>query len=163
MTHALNAIVASLVVSGASMWGAHPAWAQADAGSRIRITTAHGSHRGTLVSLDGDSLRYTRSGTARVTALPLASVVRLERSAGKRSAAGRGALIGGLLGGGFGLFLGIAASTDNSGWWEVGPEDIAAVTAVVGATGAGIGALIGAASKRDRWETVPLSPGVAEK
>ena len=163
MTHTLNAIIASLVVSGASMWGAHPSWAQVDAGSRIRVTTPHGSHRGRLVSLDGDSLRYTRSDTARVTALPLASVVRLERSVGKRSAAGRGALIGGLIGGGFGLFLGIAASTDNSGWWEVGAEDIAAVTAIVGATGAGIGALLGAASRRDRWETVPLSPGVAGK
>jgi len=68
---------------------------------------------------------------------------------------------GSLVGGGFGLFLGIAASTDNSGWWEVGVEDVAVVTAIVGATGAGIGALIGAASKRDRWEPVPLSPRVA--
>ena len=61
MTHTLNAIIASLVVSGASIWGAHPSWAQVDAGSRIRVTTPHGSHRGRLISLDGDSLRYTRS------------------------------------------------------------------------------------------------------
>ncbi len=161
MSHALNALLASLVVSVASMWGAQPACAQVATGARIRVTTTRHSRVGTLVSIDGDSLRYTTSRTTEVTALPLASVVRLERSFGKRSAAGRGAMIGGLAGAGFGLFLGIAASTDNSGWWEVGPEEIGAVTAIVGAAGAGIGALIGAASKRDRWEQVPLSPQVA--
>jgi hypothetical protein len=72
-------------------------------------------------------------------------------------------MIGGLIGAGFGLFLGIAASTDNSGWWEVGVEDVAAATALVGAGGAGVGALVGSLSRRDRWEPVPLAPRVAGK
>jgi hypothetical protein len=72
-------------------------------------------------------------------------------------------MIGGLIGAGFGLFLGIAASTDNSGWWEVGVDDVAVVTAILGAGGAGAGALIGSLSKRDRWEPVPLTPRLAGK
>ncbi len=70
-------------------------------------------------------------------------------------------MIGGLIGAGFGLFLGIAASTDDSGWWEVGVDDIAAAAGILGAGGAGVGALIGSLSKRDRWEPVPLTPRVA--
>ena len=86
MSRALDALLASLVVSVASVWSAQPACAQADPGARIRVT----------------------------------AVAILE--------------------------------------WA---QAIAAVTAIVGATGAGIGALIGAGSKRDRWETVRLSPQVA--
>lgn len=145
----------------ATTLGAYPALAQLDAGSRIRVTTARHARVGTLVSLGSDSLRYTRSRDTAVTAIPVAAVVRLERSAGKRPATGRGAKIGALVGAGFGLFLGIAASADNSGWWEVGAEDVAAAAAIVGVAGAGVGALIGAASKQDRWEPVPLSPRAA--
>ena len=72
-------------------------------------------------------------------------------------------MIGGLIGAGIGLFFGIAASTDNSGWLDVGVGEIAAITAIVGAGGAGVGALIGSLSKRDRWEPVPLTPRVAGK
>jgi hypothetical protein len=140
--------------------------AQVEAGSRVRVTTvpaSPGRRIGILVSLDRDTLRWSRWDTTSVIAVPVASVARLERSTGRRSNTGRGAMIGGLIGAGFGLFLGIAASTDNSGWWEVGADDIAAVTAIVGAGGAGVGALIGSLSKRDRWEPVPLTPRVAGK
>lgn len=161
MIPALGFILPSLTLLVATTLGAYPALAQLDAGSRIRVTTARHARVGTLVSLGSDSLRYTRSRDTAVTAIPVAAVVRLERSAGKRPATGRGAKIGALVGAGFGLFLGIAASADNSGWWEVGAEDIAAAAAIVGVAGAGVGALIGAASKQDRWEPVPLSPRAA--
>ena len=140
--------------------------AQVEAGSRVRVTVAPpspGRRIGRLVSLDSDSLRYSRWNTTSVTALPLASVARLEQSTERHSNTGRGAMIGGLIGGGFGLFLGIAASTDNSGWLDVGVGEIAAITAIVGAGGAGVGALIGSLSKRDRWEPVPLTPPGAGK
>jgi hypothetical protein len=140
--------------------------AQVEAGSRVRVTTmpaSPGRRIGTLVSLDQDTLRWSRWDTTSVIRVPIASVTRLERSTGRRSNTGRGAMIGGLIGAGFGLFLGIAASTDNSGWWEVGAGEVAAVTAIVGAGGAGVGALVGSLSKRDRWEPVPLTPGVAGK
>jgi hypothetical protein len=144
---------------GGLLLGVPSLGAQIEAGARVRVTTqpaSPGRRIGSLVSLDGDSLRYSRWDTTSVIALPLTSVDRLERSIGRRSNTGRGAMIGGLIGAGFGLFLGVAASTDNSGWWEVGVDDIAVATAIVGAGGAGVGALIGSLSKRDRWEPVPL-------
>jgi hypothetical protein len=143
---------------------AQPLPAQVEAGSRVRVSTTRtatpaspGRRIGSLVSLDGDSLRYSRWDTTSVITLPLASVARLERSTGRHSGTGRGAVIGGLIGAAFGLFVGIAASTDNSGFLQVGVDDVAAATGIVGAAGAGIGAIIGSLSKRDRWETVPLT------
>jgi hypothetical protein len=160
MMRALGMILPSLFLLAATTWGAFPASAQLDSGARVRVTSARGKQIGTLVSLDGDSLRYTLVDSATVTAIPRASVVRLERSVGKRSNVGSGAKTMGLIGAGVGLTIGLLAAADNSGWFEIGVEEIAAVTAVFGATGAGVGALFGAASKHDLWEAVPLSPGV---
>jgi hypothetical protein len=156
MTRALGVLVISLVLQATSSLAPRLVLSQLEAGSRIRITSDRGSRVGTLVSVENDSLRYTTSDTAAVTALPLASVVKLERSVGKRSNAGRGATIGGLVGGGLGLGLGLIASLDDDQFYEVGPEDVAVVTLFLGAIGAGVGALIGSASHRDSWETVPL-------
>jgi hypothetical protein len=161
MMRALGVILPCLALQLTVAVGPAQALAQLDPGSRVRVTSEKGKQTGTLVALDGDTLRYTRLKASSVTALPRASVVRLERSVGKRPATGRGALIGGLIGGGFGLFLGIAASTDDTGWFEVGPGEVAAAAAFTGAIGAGLGALIGAASRQDRWEAVPLEPPVA--
>ena len=163
MARAPGVTLLVLILQVALLLETQPVWAQVEAGARVRVTThSHPGRRiGSLVSLDGDSLRYTRWDTSSVVAVPLESVTRLERSIGRRSNTGRGAMLGALIGGGFGLFLGIVASTDNSGWWEVGPEEIAAATAVVGVAGAGVGAVIGSLSKRDRWEPVTLTPRVA--
>jgi hypothetical protein len=144
----------------ASLLGADPALAQLQAGSRIRVTSDRGSRIGTLVSLETDSLRYATSDTGAVAALPLASVVKLERSVGKRSNAGRGAAIGGGIGGALGLGFGLIASADEDAFYTYGPEDVAVATLFLGAVGAGVGALIGSGSKRDRWETVPLAAKV---
>jgi hypothetical protein len=140
--------------------------AQVATGARVRVTTmpaTRGRRIGSLVSLDRDTLRWSRWDTSSVIAVPIASVARLERSTGRRSNAGRGAMIGGLIGAGLGLFVGVAASTDDTGFFEVGAEDVAAVTAILGAGGAGVGALVGSLSSRDRWEPVGLAPGVAGK
>jgi hypothetical protein len=152
-------VLPSFALLAASAWGALPALAQLEPGERVRVTSARSKQVGTVNSVDGDSLRYTQLDSATVTAIPLASVVRLERSVGKRSNVGRGAKTMGLIGGGLGLTIGLLAAADNSGWFEIGVEEIAAVTAVFGATGAGAGALFGAMSKHDVWEVVPVSPG----
>jgi hypothetical protein len=111
-----------------------------------------------LVSADADSLRFT-TDTSDVVAIPTGSVTRFERSRGRRSNAGRGALIGGLSLGAFGLVIGIGAATeDNSSSFDVGVEDVALGTLILGATGAGLGALIGAASKGEHWEPLAI-PG----
>jgi len=63
----------------------------------------------------------------------------------------------GCRGAGTGLLLGIAASAEScTGFCEidVGPEDVVAVAAILGGVGAGIGALIGAASHGERWQRV---------
>lgn len=139
--------------------------AQADSGSRVRITVdrpSKHSHFGTLVSADADSLRFTTDSTG-VVAIPTASVTRLERSRGRHSNAGRGAVIGGVIGGAAGIILGIAASADESSYVDTGPEGVLFATAILGATGAGLGALIGAASKRDRWEPVAIPGRIAQQ
>ncbi len=132
---------------------------EADSGSRVRITVAKPSkhrHVGTLVSADADSLRFT-TDTPGVVAIPTGSVTRFERSRGRRSNAGRGALIGGLTLGAAGLIIGIGAAVDNSSWGiDVGPEGVALATLITGATGAGLGALIGAASTGERWEPLAI-------
>jgi hypothetical protein len=145
---------------------AQPPLAQADSGSRIRITVSEPSkfrRVGRLVSWDADSLRFTSADTSGQEAVAIESLSRLERSLGRRSNAGRGAMIGALVGSGAGLILGIAASADEGSWFEVGPEEIALVTAFMGATGAGLGALAGAATKRERWEPVTLPARIARR
>jgi hypothetical protein len=95
--------------------------AQADSGTRVRASTSSGSRRswvGTLVSLDADSLRLIRRDS--LVSLPVSSVVRLERSRDRRTSAGRGAVIGGLVGAGSGLLLGVLASADDDSFYEVG-------------------------------------------
>ena len=131
---------------------------QSEPGTRIRVATNMPSHRrfvGSLISADADSVRLTSSSDGKVVAVANASIVRLEKSRGRHSNPGGGALIGGLIGGGLGLALGVIASTDDSGWYQVGGAEIAAGTAVLGLAGAGLGALVGAASHKEKWEPLP--------
>ncbi len=140
-------------------------------GARVRITadTEVGKPLvGTYAGMDSgwirvrvpDPLRVDPSGapTSKTVSVPLGPRSRLEVSRGQRSRAGKGALIGGLVGGGAGLLLGVAAASENSGssFFEVGPGEVAAVTGMLGALGAGVGALIGAGSRMDRWEPIEL-------
>ena len=129
---------------------------EADAGSRVRITVGKTKQVGALVSADADSLRFI-TDTSGLVAIPTVSVTRFERSRGRRSNAGRGALLGGVIGGAMGLIGGIGAEADNSDWGiEIGAEGIALATLFFGATGAGLGALIGAASKGEKWEPLTI-------
>jgi hypothetical protein len=131
---------------------------QAEPGTRIRVATNMPSHQrfvGELISSDSDSVRLTSARDGRVVAVANASIVRLEKSRGWHPNAGGGALIGGLIGGGLGLALGVIASTDDSGWYDVGGAEIAAGTTVLGLAGAGLGALLGAVSHKEKWEQVP--------
>ena len=130
---------------------------EADAGSRVRITVGKTKQVGALVSADADSLRFI-TDTSGLVAIPTVSVTRFERSRGRRSNAGQGALIGGVTGGAMGLLGGIAAEAESSGSWgiDIGPEGIALATLFFGATGAGLGALIGAASKGEKWEPLTI-------
>ena len=138
-----------------------PAGAQADSGSRVRVTTNVGLQRrwtGALISAGADSVRLTSSRDGRVVSFPTATVMRLEQSHDRRTNAGGGAVIGALIGGGTGLVLGLLASSEDDSWFEVGPGEIAAASLTLAAMGGGLGAIIGAVSHRERWEPMPI-PG----
>ena len=154
--HLISLVTALLQVSTTQAPSSRQPTVEADSGSRVRITVGKTKHVGTLVSADPDSLRFT-TDTSGLVAIPTVSVTRLERSRGRRSNAGQGALIGGVIGGAMGLIGGIGAEADNSDWGiEIGAKGIALATLFFGATGAGLGALIGAASKGEKWEPLTI-------
>ena len=119
-----------------------------------------------------DSLVMESNGNA--LALALDPVTKLEVSRGRKSfGAGRGALIGGLVGAASGAIIGAANyeepppcvpkalfdCSDFLGWDRVSPTAAQAAVqwAAFGAVaGYAIGRLLGSAMKTERWEEVPL-------
>ncbi len=125
-------------------------------GDRVRVTAwsvVPGRPVGTIVSLGADTCVVALEGRAEPLMLPLASVTRLEVSRGQRSNVGKGALTGGLIGTALGLLVGGYVSTDPEFFGE---DAFAKTVAVLGGVGAGVGLLIGAMSRSDRWQEVPL-------
>lgn len=128
-------------------------------GDRVRATVEARSGRlaGTLVEWVQDTLYLAPDGSAdggTVTAIPVGTLSRFEVSKGLRSNAGKGALIGGaiglLVGGGMSIIAGSTVDT------EVTSTDYLAFTGLVTLGGVGLGALIGALSKSERWEEFPV-------
>ncbi len=140
------------------------ATAQVRPGARVRVTghfcqpfysnCVGGSPQqyvGTLVNWDADTL-VMESGN--IFALPLESVTTLEVSAGRRSQTGLGAGIGALIGAVIGAVGGAAGCT---GGGFVSPGGCAFAGGLVfGIGGALLGAVVGTATKTDRWVAVPL-------
>ena len=117
-------------------------------GQRVRVSTPSGpSVTGRLVEQDGTRL-VVSDAKGSLTAIPVADVSRLEVSAGRKSKALLGAVIGAAVGLGVGLW---AATT----WCaESGCDNEAGGVLVLGAGGAGLGALVGAAIKIEKWQPV---------
>ena len=130
-------------------------------GARIKVR-AQETHIGTLLTLDSVALVLRQDGMQDTLSVPRETIRRLEVSAGRKSAAGKGARIGGIAGGGLGLLAGAAAAIENpcdgpSFCLDLfGPEDIPLFVVVAGGTGAVVGALIGALGRTDRWTEVPV-------
>jgi hypothetical protein len=130
-------------------------------GDRIRYAGVSDSSEfiaARMVSLNADSLVFERFVTgwgkgpgfwARAS-LPTDSIGHLQVHIGRRANAGRGALIGVLVGGALGV---TCAAQTESGWLEPTPEQC-----LVGYTlmGAGTGLLIGALTHSDVWAPTPL-------
>ena len=133
-------------------------------GARVRVRLpGHGAGwlQGQFVMLSADSAAIALSETPDSVRFAMESAERVEVSEGRHSHAGKGALVGLGLGAGTGLILGLAVSAEECGEWcviEVGTGEIAAVTVMLGAVGAGIGALIGSFSHGERWRRVDLHP-----
>ena len=135
-------------------------------GQRVRFVSAALGGRtltGNLLAIDDETLLVKLAGRAEPLRLRRASVERFEVSRGRRSGAGKGALVGGL------SLLVVGALAHNLCGFNPdceGPppptsEDTVTRLASSAAVGAGIGALFGSAFGGERWERVPLSVAVA--
>jgi hypothetical protein len=125
-------------------------------GSRVRVTAPEISRTrivGTYTRMHADTLVVEVDG--RTHSFLRTAVTRLDVSVGRKGNAGKGALYGGLLGAGIGA-LALGSSSLCADLQAGG------TCALVGAGGGGIGglligALIGSASKSDRWQAVPVA------
>jgi len=123
-------------------------------GSRVRVsssTLASGSAIGSFVGVESESVVLGNAAGGSPFRVPLNTISKLEVSVGRRSQAGRGAMIGAAIGVTPGLLLTFGDySSDVHG---DGPS-VAAVAAMGAAGGALLGAAIGWALKVDRWQVV---------
>lgn len=129
-------------------------------GARVRVK-ATGSRaewvRGELVNLTSDSVSIRVAEGADTVRLSRSAVAQVQISQGIHARTGHGALLGLGIGAGAGLLLGVAAAAEGCTDFceiSIGPEDVLAITALLGGAGAGIGALIGAVSHGERWQRV---------
>ena len=143
-------------------------------GTRVRISHECGTRtlyggatridcrtdKGTIAALTADSVVLRIGEPATQLAVSLASVNRLEVVRGRKSNVGTGAGIGLVVGMVAGAVFGYA-SFEECVSFCIGPDIDRGENAVLGAAifglgGTVFGALIGASSKTERWEEVPL-------
>lgn len=123
-------------------------------GQRVRIeTTASRDHFDGILLVRADS-GLTVARDDRTLFVAASEVERLELSLGFRNEVGPMARNGAIGGGVFGLVMGVAASQDDSGWFEIGAAEVALVTVVTAGMGAVVGALVGLAQSGEDWMEV---------
>jgi len=83
--------------------------------------------------------------------------MRFQVSRGEHSNAGRDAVVGGAIFGTLGLIAGLGCESEQNSWFTCSGSDVANLTVLAAAEGAGIGALIGAFSHSERWQNEPLT------
>jgi len=129
-------------------------------GQRVRVTSAVEAtpvRTGVIEALDPDTLHLRHTGKAGdtvATAIPMASIARVEVSRGRHSRWLTGLAIGMGAGAAGGAILG--ASSEDDLLFSSGDK------AVIGAVGFGmlggaVGVVAGALTKSERWETVPAN------
>jgi hypothetical protein len=120
-------------------------------GRMLRLPRPEAEIVGTLESIDDAKLTLALENGALSIVIPRDAITKLETPAGRRGAAGAGAAVGGLLGG---LLVLLACQPDEWGscsW----PEDAWPAAKAVGLFG-GVGALVGAAIRSEKWAVVPV-------
>ncbi len=124
-------------------------------GARVRLSAPDlgiTKYNGSLVSVTRDTL------TVDTLAVALASVTRLDVHRGRKSNTWKGAAYGFVAGAIPGAVLSYAGcASDPDPFIEIPPGVCAGLGVVLyGGIGAGIGAIVGALTRTDRWEEVPL-------
>jgi hypothetical protein len=130
-------------------------------GARVRVTVREAgggarTHVGPLRTFDGATLTLSTADAANPVSLARSSISRIEVSRGRHGNAGRGALIGAVLG------LAVVALSESACEGECEPRDNYGLL-VAGATvgGAVVGAGVGTLMKSERWESLPWAVGRA--
>jgi hypothetical protein len=129
-------------------------------GERVRVTSAFERSprmKGWVGSVTADTLFLhptNRMGDV-ATAIPLASVTRLDVSQGRRSHWVRGLLIGAAVGATTGAILG-AASRDEDDWLVLTEVTMMYGVILFTPLGAGVGLIVGGVWRTEQWESVPL-------
>jgi hypothetical protein len=128
-------------------------------GDRVRVRTSSQSEPavGTVQAIDSGHLALVLADRSDSLAIRREAITGLELSQGKRSQVGRGALIGGLAGVVVG-FLAPRVVCDDCYEEEGYGEFVAASVALFGVVGTGVGALIGATVRKERWVRVDPLP-----
>ena len=124
-------------------------------GARVRITAPYlgiKKQAATFQALRGDTLVVMADSTMRC---PLAAVTRLDVYRGRKSHPWRGAAVGAAVGGVGALAVTVAACSTEE--FDCSNKSYPAAAVGVGILGGGlIGLGIGALTKTDRWEEVPV-------
>ncbi|HEY8233525.1 MAG TPA: hypothetical protein VIJ10_12750 [Vicinamibacteria bacterium] len=144
MTKTLGAIVLVLIGAGTSAAGSRAV----AVGSRVRVSGPEAGPQpliGSVVGLEPSAVLLQGQKGAAPTRVPLGPTTTIEVSGGRRSKAGRGAVLGAA----FGLMPGLLMTfgdynTDS----EYSPGAVAAVGA---AAGAAVGAAVGWVLKTEQW------------
>ncbi len=126
-------------------------------GERVRVRTVSDSPGKVIGVLKTREPAYlvVHSEDATPTTIAWADISRLEVSRGTKSNAGKGALIGGGVGAGIGVFAVVLTCAGDSPLVEdCGAAEVAGGL-LIASIGAGVGALIGMAARTEKWVDVP--------
>lgn len=134
-------------------------------GSRVRVVALSLPgvvEVGKVIATDPDSLIVERERSRGVARLARTDVSSVEVSAGHHRNAGRGAILGLLIGAGGGAVLGAMTWEPCTGFCFLEPDTRSASAAlgagVFGTLGALIGTVAGALNVSDEWQSVTVSP-----
>jgi hypothetical protein len=123
-------------------------------GQRIRVERLDGPRlTGNVVAWSADTVGIEAHGTRRVTLVPVASIVRYEVSVGRdrRRGALRGLIVGSVVGAS--VMVAVTSADRNNSYAPPMAVVVPIGAVLFGATGAGLGALIGT----ERWESPSAS------
>ena len=132
-------------------------------GTRVRVTVREpidGRHTviGPLRTFDSQMLTLTTEGSANQVSLSRSGITMIEISRGRRSQAGRGLLLGAVLG------LAVVALKDvGCNGPDCNNDTSAAFIGGAVAGGALVGAGVGALMRSERWESLPWAAGPARR